>query len=146
MGSLLSANPEFDPSSSSSSSVDVQVYLTGEAEQHADPPDDDLVDPEWSETSSSAEKTVAHQAPGAHRTARIGGQERRGRPPLRALIRAEAAGGAETGQALGVFVCGPDTMQHDVRNAVARENLSVVKGSRAAGSGAYLHLEHFSWA
>jgi hypothetical protein len=64
------------------------------------------------------------------------------RPDLPALIRSEMASPALQGH-LGVFVCGPLGMQHDVANAVAQEQLAVVKG----GSGeVYLHMEHFSWA
>ena len=72
-------------------------------------------------------------------------QEVRGRPNLPSIIHEEAASGRETGQTTGVFVCGPLTMQNDVRNAVAGENLNILKSSNAIG-GMYLHLEHFSWA
>jgi hypothetical protein len=41
-------------------------------------------------------------------------------------------------------VCGPVTMQNDVRNAVAAANLGILRGGK--GGGAYLHTEHFSWA
>lgn len=64
------------------------------------------------------------------------------RPDLRSLVREEAENIAANEQ-LGVFVCGPLSMQHDVRNAVAGEQLGVLKGrSRSV----YLHMEHFSWA
>lgn len=64
------------------------------------------------------------------------------RPDLSALIREEAEVTAANEQ-LGVFVCGPLSMQHDVRNAVAEEQLGVLKGG---SKSVYLHMEHFSWA
>jgi NAD(P)H-flavin reductase len=67
-----------------------------------------------------------------------------GRPFLPDIIRREAAA-LETGQTLGIFVCGPESMQADARNAAARENLRLLKRPGDAG-GVYLHLEHFNWA
>lgn len=72
------------------------------------------------------------------------GKEFEGRPNLSLVVQEEAANFAEAGQSLGVYVCGPTTMQNDERNAVARENLGILKGSKS--SGVYLHSEHFSWA
>ena len=43
-----------------------------------------------------------------------------------------------------MYVCGPEEMLNDVRNAVARENVGIVRGGR--GGSVYLHSEHFSWA
>jgi predicted ferric reductase len=71
-------------------------------------------------------------------------KEFEGRPKLPLIIQEEAAKVVEVGQSLSVFVCGPTTMQNDVRNAVAEENLNILKGSKAGG--VYLHSEHFSWA
>ncbi|EME77873.1 uncharacterized protein MYCFIDRAFT_50576 [Pseudocercospora fijiensis CIRAD86] len=64
------------------------------------------------------------------------------RPDLRAMIRAEATSSSLTDE-LGVFVCGPLSMQSDVSNAVAQEQLPVMKNG---AKSIYLHMEHFSWA
>ncbi|OJI84633.1 hypothetical protein ASPTUDRAFT_40641 [Aspergillus tubingensis CBS 134.48] len=64
----------------------------------------------------------------------------KGRPRLPAIIQ-EAV---HTSESLGVYVCGPTSMQNDVRNAVADANLKILKGSRSGEI--YLHCEHFQWA
>ena len=65
-----------------------------------------------------------------------------GRPDLPALVKEEVAATPPDEQ-LGVFVCGPLSMQSDMQNAVAAEELGVVNtGSKSV----YLHMEHFSWA
>lgn len=64
------------------------------------------------------------------------------RPDLASIIRKEA-GSVGSGHNLGVFVCGPLSMQSDVANAVAFEQLNLAK----KGTGeVVLHMEHFSWA
>ncbi|KAF2170914.1 hypothetical protein M409DRAFT_63939 [Zasmidium cellare ATCC 36951] len=45
---------------------------------------------------------------------------------------------------LGVFTCGPLSMQNDVANAVAKRQLHIVK--EGGSKEIYLHMEHFSWA
>jgi len=69
-----------------------------------------------------------------------------GRPGLVEIIREEAGKAAEAGQELSVYVCGPGTMQNDVRNAVAERNLGILRGGVGSGRGVYLYSEHFSWA
>ncbi|KAI5362916.1 putative ferric reductase, NAD binding domain, ferric reductase transmembrane component-like protein [Septoria linicola] len=64
------------------------------------------------------------------------------RPDLPAIIKTEATQSPTTGQ-LGVFVCGPLSMQSDVSTAVAAEQLAIVRGGP---KDIYLHMEHFSWA
>ena len=138
---------KYPSSHSSSPDVDVQVYLTGEAEEHLDSPVG-LSDSEESESVSSkgrqlsapeeSEKTKVQVASHA------AGRELQGRPPLPQIVHEEAAKALETEQSLGVFVCGPDTMQNDVRNAVAKENLDALTAARPGS--VYLHMEHFSWA
>lgn len=59
------------------------------------------------------------------------------RPYLPDVIRQECA---NENRPMGVFVCGPLSMQHDVANAVAKEQLRDMK------KDLYLHMEHFSWA
>jgi hypothetical protein len=65
-----------------------------------------------------------------------------GRPSLPSLVHEEATSSTLAGQ-LGVFVCGPASMQIDISNAMAAEQLAVLKGGR---NDVYLHMEHFSWA
>jgi hypothetical protein len=60
------------------------------------------------------------------------------------VVKEEADLVRDGGQALSVFVCGPGTMLSDVRNAVAAENLRVVRGDRRGGI--YMYAEHFEWA
>lgn len=69
------------------------------------------------------------------------------RPNLPVMVRSEAST-LLPNQQLGVFVCGPLSMQHDVANAVADEQRAVLRsnGSEGGGKGVYLHMEHFSWA
>ncbi|PVH69992.1 hypothetical protein DL98DRAFT_149286 [Cadophora sp. DSE1049] len=70
-----------------------------------------------------------------------------GRPSLPEIIKEEATRAAEAGQELSVYVCGPGTMQNDVRNAVAERNLGILRGEEGgSGRGVYLYSEHFSWA
>jgi hypothetical protein len=66
-----------------------------------------------------------------------------GRSDLQSIIHAEATSSGLTGQ-LGVFVCGPASMQVDVSNAVANQQIAVLRGGTA--NDVYLHMEHFSWA
>ncbi|KAJ4299997.1 hypothetical protein N0V90_005245 [Kalmusia sp. IMI 367209] len=121
----------------SSSSVRVQVYLTGDAAEDAHLSDQQ----DLQQSTSSADEIVFSTK---QDEVDIPGKEFEGRPRLSAIIEEEAFQAAETRESLGVFVCGPETMQNDVRNAVAAQNLKILKGS--AAGGVYLHSEHFSWA
>ncbi|KAK6376013.1 hypothetical protein LTS17_007263 [Exophiala oligosperma] len=71
----------------------------------------------------------------------LGVETHMGRPDLNNIVAKE--GSREWSQNLGVFVCGPLEMQNDVRNAVADQQLDIIKGSV---KDVYLHLEHFDWA
>jgi ferredoxin-NADP reductase len=128
------------------SDLSVEVHLTGEAERIVRPPTKSASDLERSSSSSSGEVTIEKHAvePKKSNSDEVPEEEVCGRPDLPSTIREEAAAGASTGQRVGVFVCGPLTMQDDVRNAVAKENLNILKNPRSGGM--YLHLEHFSWA
>ncbi|KIW36422.1 hypothetical protein, variant 1 [Exophiala oligosperma] len=66
-----------------------------------------------------------------------------GRPNLPALIRKEGSLMTNSQKTLGIFACGPSSMQHDLRVAAASENVGIL---RSSGTSVYLHLEHFSWA
>lgn len=66
------------------------------------------------------------------------------RPNLPDHIEAMAASGAG-GKRVGIFVCGPESMLHDVRNAAARAQRGVLGGKGGDGlEEVYLHLEPFS--
>ncbi|KAF2117467.1 ferric reductase like transmembrane component-domain-containing protein [Lophiotrema nucula] len=126
----------------SSSGVRVQVYLTGEAAKVVHPSEQTAHDQSSSSPSISSTDKIEVPVKGHETT--VPGKEYEGRPRLSSIIHEEAAKLTEAGESLGVFVCGPGTMQNDVRNAVAAENLKILKGSKAGG--VYLHSEHFSWA
>jgi predicted ferric reductase len=123
------------------SNLHIQVYLTCKAIQ-----DIESINMVQEPSSSSKEQSslpernidVRNQA-----EIPMSVDECKGRPQLPSMVR-EAAGVVKASESLGVYVCGPPTMQNDVRNAVADVNLNILKGSKSGG--AYLHCEHFSWA
>lgn len=130
------------------SNLSVEVHLTGEAERIVQPPTkgQSASDFEPSTSSQQDAPTTLDGKDGQEKFDRVDipEEELRGRPDLPAMIREEARVAASMGQTVGVFVCGPLEMQDHVRNAVATENLSILKNPRSGGM--YLHLEHFSWA
>lgn len=123
------------------SKIQIQVHLTGEAEQDIE--SINVVQ----EPSSSSEEQIPLPEKGSdvrdQAEILLSVDECKGRPQLPSIVR-EAAGTVSSGESLGVYVCGPTTMQNDVRNAVADVNLNILKGSKSGG--AYLHCEHFAWA
>ncbi|KAL2060255.1 hypothetical protein VTL71DRAFT_9650 [Oculimacula yallundae] len=127
----------------------VQVYVTGEAGQKLNEPTTKIPHSETSGVAGSPPISSGDIITGSEddvlATSALPGAEFEGRPPLQVIIQDEAARAAEAGQSLSVYVCGPGTMQNDVRNAVAMQNLDIVKGARGGGS-VYLYSEHFSWA
>jgi hypothetical protein len=135
---LLSTHSATD----SSSSVRIQVYLTGDATEEAQLSKKGPETVTSSKDSSSSAEKINSMKDGHQIT--VLGDECKGRPVLPVIVQEEAAKVADAGQSLSVFVCGPETMQNDVRNAVAAENLKILKGSKTGG--VYLHSEHFSWA
>lgn len=121
------------------SDLTVEIFLTGEAEQ---PQEVQKGLAELGDARSpSAKEEIDMQR---LKKNSIAGQELYGRPNLPNILHEEAGKVGETKQSLGVFTCGPVTMQNDIRNAVAKENLKIMKKPQLAG--VYLHLEHFSWA
>ncbi|KAH4059550.1 hypothetical protein HBI38_021300 [Parastagonospora nodorum] len=127
----------------SSSNVHVEVYLTGDAAKEAELSNKGLEDALTPSGSSSAGDEIGIPKHDQGGTAPRPVFE--GRPQLPSIIKEEAEKVREERESLGVYVCGPTTMQNDVRNAVAAENLNILSGSSRAG-GVYLHSEHFSWA
>lgn len=133
VGELSSKYPSAD--------MHVQVYLTGQAAKEIHP--DSAHDGSQRNNSSSDDIEASPKKANQHAPAVVD-QEVEGRPRLAAIIAEEAARAAEAAEELGVFLCGPQSMQDDVRNGVAAENLGILGGK--GGSGVYLHCEHFSWA
>ncbi|CZS91302.1 related to Fre1p and Fre2p [Rhynchosporium agropyri] len=125
-----------------SSSAQIQVFVTGEAGKKLSGTSSKIPHRAGSSTSGDIITQSEDDAPPP---VSMPGTEYEGRPSLPIIIRDEAARAADAGQSLSVYVCGPDEMQNDVRNAVAKQNLDIVRGSRAGG-GVYLYSEHFSWA
>lgn len=123
-------------------SVCIQVYLTGDAAQEVELSKKPSEHPASSKLSSSSGEKPVGVEDGSQVT--MPGQEFKGRPQLSHIVKEEAANMTDAGGSLSVLVCGPETMQNDVRNAVAEENLHILKGSKTGG--VYLHSEHFSWA
>jgi NAD(P)H-flavin reductase len=126
-----------------SSSVQIQVYLTGTAADQADLPPK-TAQPTTRSVPSEASRDMAIDAEKEDDETAAPGKEYTGRPQLPLVVQEEAGKAADADQALNVYVCGPKTMQNDVRNAVAAENLKIISGARSGG--VYLHTEHFSWA
>lgn len=135
---LLSKHSE--AGSSSNTDVQVEVHLTDKAIQPANLENKLATDPNTKGSISSTDKNNVKED---GLNIDVLGREFEGRPQLPQIIQ-EAASVAEAGQSLSVFVCGPTTMQNDVRNAVAKENLKILQGSKTGA--VYLHTEHFSWA
>lgn len=138
-------------SSGTTGHFDVEVHLTGKAERIVQPPNKSDSDLERSGASSTQEDTFSTHGKEDGKVKQdsvlADEEEVRGRPDLPLIIREEAAGGTKAGkqmETVSVFVCGPLTMQNDARNAVAGENLKILKGNNS--NGMYMHLEHFSWA
>jgi len=129
------------PQGNQSSSFQLQIYLTGTTANEAAHPSKNQ---ESSSTQGSGtgedDITRSEKEPKEVNSRRV----HDGRPDLPLIIRDEADKAAEGHEALAVYVCGPSTMQNDVRNAVADANLKIFKGARSGG--VYLHSEHFSWA
>ncbi|KAF1940217.1 hypothetical protein EJ02DRAFT_435809 [Clathrospora elynae] len=124
------------------SDVRVQVYLTGDAAREADLSNKDIEDIPTPDGSLSTTDKI--NVRGQVHLSTMQGREFEGRPQLPMIVSEEANKVHDAGQSLSVFVCGPVTMQNDVRNAVAVENLKILKGSKSGGI--YLHSEHFAWA
>jgi ferredoxin-NADP reductase len=117
--------------------VSVETFLTRETQRAA---------PTSADNSSQSGADSITEKPDVERTARSEdlSHQSQGRPALPDIIHEEAAN-LKAGQMLGIFVCGPESMQADALNAAALENLSLLKRPGDSG-GVYLHLEHFNWA
>jgi NAD(P)H-flavin reductase len=127
------------PPSTVSSSIRVQVFLTGQA---ADQADLTSKTPHQTQSKTSSDEKIIDPEKGL--ATAVPGSEFDRRPRLPAIVQEETAKAASAGESLNVYVCGPTTMQNDVRNAVASENLNILSGTRTGS--VYLHSEHFEWA
>lgn len=112
--------------------LNVQLYRTGGAIQESTLPSNSSLVPGKHESEIEKGTVIP-----------ISFDELHGRPDLPGVVKGVANEMTAT-DSLGVYVCGPDTMQNDVRNTVASLNLEVLRS--ADSTGAYLHSEHFSWA
>jgi ferredoxin-NADP reductase len=131
--------------------ISIEVHLTGEAERATSVPrlgveSKEVPDPEISTKPSSSSSSSSGNIDFAPKSEIqvAPSKDLPGRPDLPSLVKNEGETAAESGSALSVYVCGPGDMLNDVRNAVAQENVGILRGGR--GSSVYLHSEHFSWA
>jgi hypothetical protein len=123
--------------------LEIELYYTGAGHEQPD-----------TKADTASNKLVEAQANEKQPVARAGSDSSsevarakslkrfNGRPDLQSMVHAESTSPTLNGQ-LGVFVCGPASMQIDTSNAVAAEQLAVLRGGR---NDVYLHMEHFSWA
>lgn len=129
------------------SGLSVEIYYTG-SESNAVAPKETgqfLQKPEETEKAPEAEiQNKISEASDSDSDRKSGSlltpKDHSARPDLPSIIAAEAA---EDASSMGVFCCGPLSMQSDVANAVAREQ---IKGIKNGKRDIYLHMEHFSWA
>lgn len=128
--------------------LEIEVHYTGGGEvegavgsQHHDL--DKFSNDEKSAVAHSKPASASSDSDSSYGVAKLRKlQHFRTRPDLAGMVRSEAASSDLRGQ-LGVYVCGPLSMQSDVSNAVADAQVAVLKGG---SKDIYLHMEHFSWA
>lgn len=129
------------------SNLEIELYYTGDGEDQPETKSTSVT----RSTDEINEKTIGTQKqPVARANSDSSSDLKRtnslrrfnGRPDLKSMVHAESTSPTLNGQ-LGVFVCGPASMQIVTSNAVAAEQLAILKGGR---NDVYLHMEHFSWA
>lgn len=123
--------------------LNIEIHLTTSVAPTIHQASDQTSSHSSSAGDSTLEKGIGKQGPCAYEITK---GDHHGRPDLPLIISEETAIVTGTDSSVGVFVCGPSTMQNDARNAVASENLRILKGKGLKSGGCYLHLEHFSWA
>lgn len=124
--------------------LEIEVYYTGSEENSQAPVETGqfLQKIDGPKKAGNVQRTLEREGSESDSSEMSGVKHFQARPDLRAMVRAEATSSNLTDE-LGVFVCGPLSMQGDVSNAVAQQQLPIMKnGSRSI----YLHMEHFSWA
>ncbi|KAG8625741.1 hypothetical protein KVT40_006142 [Elsinoe batatas] len=120
--------------------VQVEVHLTGSASSNSS-----SSHPVQSATHPAITTSASADSPSSSSSTRNSAftiKQLPNRPDLPTLVAQEADLRGTQGQ-LGVFVCGPLSMQHDVGNAVAEAQLDALRGRRRE---VRLYMEHFSWA
>ena len=120
--------------------LEIDMYYTGDGEITPEVKSSHALPRLVEETKDVNERTGSDSSSDIKRSNSM--KRFNGRPSLQSIVHAEATSPTLTGQ-LGVFVCGPASMQIDTSNAVAAEQLAVLKGGK---NDVYLHMEHFSWA
>lgn len=95
-----------------------------------------------SDSTADAEKTTlpAKQTPTNETSNTIQIHKDQGRPNLRAIIALCSAASGEKN--IGIVVCGPGAMIQDVRDAVAEEQVRVLREGNQGE--VYLYVEYFS--
>ncbi|KAH7419673.1 ferric reductase like transmembrane component-domain-containing protein [Cadophora sp. MPI-SDFR-AT-0126] len=127
-----------------SSLAQIQVFVTGSAAAKLSPPNSTLHSKPNPPRSNDSTSDDIDNISSDNEALPSNADEYVGRPELAEIVGEEARKAADAGQELSVYVCGPCTMQNDVRNAVAESNLGILRG--AGGKGVYLYSEHFTWA
>ena len=143
---LLDSIPTTEPKPT----LDIEIYYTGSKADMAEPRGTEQLLKVLNESPKSAPKLEPDQITSyvsksdesdqnlVQRVQHI--QHVDSRPDLVSIIQ-EEVGSISQSQPLGVFVCGPLSMQSDVANTVAFEQLHIAK----KGTGdVVLHIEHFS--
>lgn len=120
--------------------LEIEMYYTGAGETAPEAVSSHQIPKLDEETKDGNERAGSDSSSDIKRSNSM--KRLNGRPSLPSIVHEEATSSTLAGQ-LGVFVCGPASMQIDMSNAVAAEQLAVLKGGR---NDVYLHMEHFSWA
>lgn len=115
------------------STLTISVYYTGKptGSPHIPLPstDTNTKTPHF-QTSTTSPSSPPSPSPHTHR-----------RPNLPSII---ATATSISNASVGIAVCGPAEMLHDVRNAAAAAQIKIVRGEEGARE-VLLHTEHFSW-
>lgn len=120
-------------------SVHIVTHYTGE--------DDDGLPLESSSTFDRGSKTLSVEAASDSSAKQLPSKEASmgimhfSRPDLFEIIR---SGTAKPDRSVGIVVCGPKSMLHDVRNAAAEAQLKILEWEVGARE-VFLHSEPFSW-
>ncbi|QIW98829.1 hypothetical protein AMS68_004347 [Peltaster fructicola] len=113
--------------------IHVSLHYTGPLSRHMSDTDVDVEKTANAEIRSTGSQESSVSARYSHSDQRA---------DLPACVQ-RMVGDAHADQSTAVFVCGPLSMQHDVGNSVAEQQLKALRGSAAEVT---LHTEHFSWA
>jgi NAD(P)H-flavin reductase len=144
------------------SGLSVEIYCTGSQAVDAAPAlsphiitvsedvdeKDSAISPEVRERNAESSKADSEKKEGSFT---LSPRDFSTRPDLPTIVAATAATSSSSESTspnnrcdMAVFCCGPLSMQSDVANAVAKEQLQGLRAAKA--KDVYLHLEHFSWA